>query len=432
MATKVNSLTTNSILLESDAINEYLYSTNTQTSKDTKIPLVNLLTTVSSIGGGHSLVSGRSTLKRIVFKSLGTTSTILSMSTSEQKVNFDVNQANIDLSKCKNTTTPFISTVNLATNVGATVLPTVNGGTNKSSAWVVGDIAYASGTTTLAGLADIATGNALISGGVGVAPSWGKIALGTHTSGTLAVGNGGTGATSFTSKSVLLGNNTGAITPTNAGGTNGQLLIGNASANPSFASLTSADNTVIYTAGTGSLALSTRITTLSGSDGTAGLLVDGSNNLVSQNNASLAYKRPVVNVTTATYVPTAIQSGTIFTLNRAGGIICTLPPAAAGLTYDFHIGTTMSGTFGIDAASSADTLQGDIHMGTGLTLNDADDNVENWGYASPAAADHQYVADADTKGRFLGTRLKYTAITDAIWLVEGFAITSGGIATPWT
>lgn len=71
-----------------------------------------------------------------------------------------------------------------------------NGGTGFAS-YAVGDILYASTTTALSKLADVATGNALISGGVGVAPSWGKIGLTTHVSGTLPVANGGTGNTAL-------------------------------------------------------------------------------------------------------------------------------------------------------------------------------------------------------------------------------------------
>jgi hypothetical protein len=71
----------------------------------------------------------------------------------------------------------------------------ISGGTGQTS-YAVGDILYANTTTTLAKLADVATGNALISGGVGVAPSWGKIALTTHVSGVLPVANGGTNASS--------------------------------------------------------------------------------------------------------------------------------------------------------------------------------------------------------------------------------------------
>ena len=85
--------------------------------------------------------------------------------------------------------------IGLATHTSG-VLPVANGGTNLTS-YAIGDLLFASGTTTLSSLADVATGSALISGGVGIAPSWGKIGLSTHTSGTLPVANGGTNLTSY-------------------------------------------------------------------------------------------------------------------------------------------------------------------------------------------------------------------------------------------
>jgi hypothetical protein len=115
----------------------------------------------------------------------------------------------------------------------------------------VGDLVYADTTTSLAKLADVAVGNALISGGVGAAPSYGKIGLATHVdgtlpianggtgststqfvdlatnvTGTLPVGNGGTGAATFTANNVLLGNGTSAF-QTVAPGTNGNVLQSN-------------------------------------------------------------------------------------------------------------------------------------------------------------------------------------------------------------
>ena len=83
------------------------------------------------------------------------------------------------------------------------------GGTGQSS-YTVGDILYADGATSLAKLADVATGNALLSGGVGTAPAWGKVGLQTHISGTLQVANGGTGAATLTG--YVYGNGTGAMT----------------------------------------------------------------------------------------------------------------------------------------------------------------------------------------------------------------------------
>ncbi len=94
-------------------------------------------------------------------------------------------------------------------------LPVASGGTGQTS-YTTGDILYASSSTVLAKLAGVATGSALISGGVGTAPSWGKIGLTTHVSGTLPVANGGTGSTSTTYCS-LTSNVTGTLPVANGG-----------------------------------------------------------------------------------------------------------------------------------------------------------------------------------------------------------------------
>lgn len=113
----------------------------------------------------------------------------------------------------KTFTLPNASATILTDNAAVTA---AQGGTGITS-YAVGDLLYASGSTTLSKLADVATGNALISGGVTTAPSWGKIGLTTHVSGTLGVGNGGTGtATSFTTGSVVFAGSSGVYTQDNA------------------------------------------------------------------------------------------------------------------------------------------------------------------------------------------------------------------------
>lgn len=78
-------------------------------------------------------------------------------------------------------------------------LTVANGGTGLAS-FAQGDLIYASAANILSMLADVATGNAVISMGVGVAPSRGKIGRATHISGNLPVTNlnGGTGASATT------------------------------------------------------------------------------------------------------------------------------------------------------------------------------------------------------------------------------------------
>ena len=130
-------------------------------------------------------------------------------------------------------------------------VPPANGGTGLS-AYTTGDILYASGATSLAVLSDVATGNALISGGVGASPSWGKIGMATHVSGTLPIANGGTNSTATpTAGGIIYGTGT-AYAVTNVG-TSGQVLTSAAAGAPTWASVQTAQNnvTVFATAGTG-------------------------------------------------------------------------------------------------------------------------------------------------------------------------------------
>ena len=121
-----------------------------------------------------------------------------------------------------------------AAKITSGIFGPARGGTGFAT-YAVGDLLYADTTASLAKLADVATGSALISGGVGVAPSWGKIGLTTHISGVLGIANGGTAL---------------STTPTN-----GQLLIGNGN-NYTLATLTGGTGvTVTNGAGTISIAV---------------------------------------------------------------------------------------------------------------------------------------------------------------------------------
>jgi hypothetical protein len=107
----------------------------------------------------------------------------------------------------------------LTTNAAVTA---AQGGTGQTS-YAVGDLLYASTTSALSKLADVATGNALISGGVNTAPLWGQIGLTTHVTGILPAANGGTanGFTQFSgpatsTKTFTLPNATATILTDNA------------------------------------------------------------------------------------------------------------------------------------------------------------------------------------------------------------------------
>jgi serine acetyltransferase len=143
---------------------------------------------------------------------------------------------------------------------GFTAVSAPLGGTGQTS-YAIGDLLYASTTTALSKLADVAVGNALISGGVDSAPSYGKIGLATHVSGTLPVANGGTGVTSSTGTgSVVLSDSPTLTTPalgtpsalvgTNITGTASGLTAGNVTTNANLTGdVTSVGNATSIAAG---------------------------------------------------------------------------------------------------------------------------------------------------------------------------------------
>ena len=124
---------------------------------------------------------------------------------------------------------------------GLSTITAAKGGTGQTS-FAVGDLLYADTTTTLAKLADVATGNAVISGGVGVAPSYGKIGLTTHVSGILPVANGGTNASTA---SITSFNNITGYTASGATGTTSTNLV--FSTSPSITTPTLVGNATLST-----------------------------------------------------------------------------------------------------------------------------------------------------------------------------------------
>ena len=106
-----------------------------------------------------------------------------------------------------------------------------------------GDLLIASGANTPIRLAKSTTSTQYLANtGGSNAPAWNEVALDTGVSATLPVGNGGTGATTFTADNVILvGNTTSAVTATATMATKGHLMIGAGSGVPSMLAVGSND-----------------------------------------------------------------------------------------------------------------------------------------------------------------------------------------------
>jgi hypothetical protein len=206
----------------------------------------------------------------------------------------------------------------------ATAIAANYGGTGQTS-YTVGDILYADTGTSLAKLADVAVGNALISGGVAAAPSWGKIGLATHVSGTLPVANGGTGLTAGTSGGVLYYSAAGTLASSAALAASALVVGGGAGVSPATT-----------TTGTGV------VTALGVNTGTAGAFVVNGGALGTPSSGT---------VTNLTGTASININGTVGATTASTGAFTTL--SATGVT------TVQAGT----AAAPAITTSGDTNTG---------------------------------------------------------------------
>ena len=108
-----------------------------------------------------------------------------------------------------------------------------------------GDLVIASGANALARLAKSTTSTQYLANtGTSNAPAWNEVALATGVSGTLPVGNGGTGQTSLTTGAILIGNAAGAVTMVTQT-TKGQILVGDGSGAPQMLAVGGSNDLVL-------------------------------------------------------------------------------------------------------------------------------------------------------------------------------------------
>jgi hypothetical protein len=283
------------------------------------------------VGAGISVTNGLGT---ITLANTGVLSNIAGagISVSSATGNVVINNTGV-LSFSSGTTGLTPATASTGAVVLAGTLIAANGGTGFAS-YAVGDLLYANTTTTLAKLPDVATGNALISGGINTAPSWGKIGLTTHVSGVLPIANGGTnGFATPTLFGVAYG--TGTAYAFTAAGTTGQVLTATTGGAPTWAapatsgtvtsvSIVSANGfagTVATATTTPAITLTTSITGVLKGNGTA----------ISAAVVNTDYFAPSAPVTkTADFTVAATE---VWLINNKSGSTCTVTlPAASSWT----------------------------------------------------------------------------------------------------
>lgn len=229
-----------------------LYVVNESADTDHKLQLNTMYPSLSDQGSaGLAIHNGLTNTTQINLKKIqvaSTSSGAVTIAThTDGHLLITLVESALNLANCSNASSGFLTTVNLTSNVGSTVLPVANGGTGAASL-TDGGILLGSGTGVVTAMAVLAKGSLVVGDGTTdpqalVAGTNGYIlsADSSTTTGlvylqTLPVANGGTGATTLTANGVLIGNGTSAVTSV-ALATKGQILVGDGSGNPSALSV---------------------------------------------------------------------------------------------------------------------------------------------------------------------------------------------------
>ena len=225
--------------------------------------------------------------------------------------------------------TPAAATTGAVTLAGTLIA--ANGGTGFAS-YAVGDLLYANTTTTLAKLPDVATGNALISGGINTAPLWGKIGLTTHVSGILPIANGGTNAlTAPTAGAVAYG--TGTAYGFTAAGTAGQVLTSNGAGVPTWTTNAGGDVTGPASSTDNAIARF---------DGTTGKLIQNSVTTIDDTGAATGFTTFSASTSVTTPIVQAANSAGL-SLKNASGTTQMSVGAGGGDNMSINVSTNLNG-----------------------------------------------------------------------------------------
>ena len=154
--------------------NDFFLTANSARGDNKKFGVSNLFPTVQSKSGvtGIALFVDVTDKNVINLKGIKSASSILTVSTTTANdISLDIAESQINLANCSNSSSGFLSTVALASNVSGT-LPVANGGTNATSfADKAVIITQDSGDDTLAAVAMSTNGQLLIGGTSGPAVS---------------------------------------------------------------------------------------------------------------------------------------------------------------------------------------------------------------------------------------------------------------------
>lgn len=136
--------------------------------------------------------------------------------------------------------------------------------------------------------------------------------------------------------------------------------------------------------------------------------------------------REVISGSGATVTLTAEQSGSLFLLDRAAGIVVTLPTPAVGMYFDFLATVSVtSNAYKVITNAATVFLVGGIVISS-QTVAESGDQFSADGTTIVAVSE-----DGATKGGLIGGAYRVTCISATQWAISGLTVGAGTLATPF-
>ena len=136
--------------------------------------------------------------------------------------------------------------------------------------------------------------------------------------------------------------------------------------------------------------------------------------------------RQVIQGEGATRTLLAKESGSLVLMDRAAGIVFTLPTPAEGMVFEFLATVAVTtNAYKVVTAAATQFLVGGVIMGD-VTVAQSGDYFEADGTTIVAISE-----DGATKGGLLGDNFTVTAISSTQWAINGVLHGAGTLATPF-
>lgn len=136
--------------------------------------------------------------------------------------------------------------------------------------------------------------------------------------------------------------------------------------------------------------------------------------------------RQIIQSVGATRTLLAKESGALCLMDRAAGVVYTLPTPVEGMQFEFEATVAVTtNAYKVITAAATQFMVGGVIMGD-VTVAQSGDYFEADGTTIVAISE-----DGATKGGLLGDTFKLTAISSTQWVISGVLHGAGTLATPF-